>query len=82
MWNRITDIIKTTTCMLQSGEIPPKTPPEHRADLSKINFLASKKFYVVFWSIIILSLFYAASVCILFLTSSFPDIIIPFVSIK
>jgi hypothetical protein len=67
--------------MLHSGDIPPNTPPQHREDLSKINFLASKKFYVVFCSIIILALFYGISIFVLFLTAVTPSLTVPFVSI-
>jgi hypothetical protein len=67
--------------MLSSGKVPPNTPPEYREDLSKINFLASKKFYVVFCSVIMLALFYAASIVVLFLTAASPSLTVPFVSI-
>jgi hypothetical protein len=50
-------------------------------DLSKVNFLASKKFYVVFCSVIILAIFYAASIAVLFLTAAAPHLTVPFVSI-
>jgi hypothetical protein len=81
MWEKIIDITKTAGAMLRSGEVPPNTPPEYRKDLSKINFLASKKFYVVFCSVIILALFYAASIVVLFLTAASPSLTVPFVSI-
>ena len=67
--------------MLQSGKVPPNTPLSQRNDLSKVNFLASKKFYVVFCSVIILAIFYAASIIILFLTATCPTLTVPFVSI-
>lgn len=81
MWSRIINVAKTASAMLNSGEVPPNTPPKYREDLSKINFLASKKFYVVFCSVIILSLFYAASIFVLFLTAASPNLTVPFVSI-
>ena len=67
--------------MLHSGEVPPNTPDRYKEDLSKVNFLASKKFYVVFCSVIILSLFYAASIFVLFLTATAPNLTVPFVTI-
>jgi ABC-type Na+ efflux pump permease subunit len=70
MWQKIVDIAKTASSMLHSGDIPPNTPPEYQSDLSKVNFLASKKFFVVFCSVIILSVFYAVSIFVLFLTST------------
>lgn len=81
MWQKIIDIAKTASSMLHSGEVPPNTPFEYEKDLSKINFLASKKFYVVFCSVIILAVFYAASIVVLFLTSPVPHLTGPFVTI-
>lgn len=81
MWERIVQIAKTASAMLHSGEVPPNTPPQFKKDLSKVNFLASKKFYVVFCSVIILALFYAASIVVLFLTAASPSLTVPFVSI-
>jgi len=81
MWQKIIEIAKTASAMLHSGDVPPNTPPEYRDDLSKVNFLASKKFYVVFCSVIILAIFYAASIFVLFLTAASPSLTVPFVSI-
>ncbi len=81
MWNKIIDIAKTASAMLHSGEVPPNTPSRYKEDLSKVNFLASKKFYVVFCSVIILSFFYAASIFVLFLTATTPNLTVPFVTI-
>lgn len=75
MWQKIIEIAKTASSMLHSGDIPPNTPPQYQKDLSKINFLASKKFYVVFCSIIILSIFYGVSIFVLFLTAPMPSTI-------
>lgn len=81
MWERIIDIAKTASAMLHSGQVPPKTPSRYQEDLSKVNFLASKKFYVVFCSVVILAIFYAASIIVLFLTSAAPHLTVPFVTI-
>jgi len=81
MWDKIIDIAKTASAMLHSGEVPPNTPDRYKEDLSKVNFLASKKFYVVFCSVIILSFFYAASIFVLFLTATAPNLTVPFVTI-
>lgn len=81
MWERIVEIAKTASAMLHAGEVPPNTPPKYREDLSKVNFLSSKKFYVVFCSVIILAVFYAASIFVLFLTAASPNLTVPFVSI-
>jgi hypothetical protein len=81
MWEKIVQIAQTASSMLHSGKVPPNTPLQYKEDLSKVNFLASKKFYVVFCSVIILSIFYAASVFVLFLTAATPNLTVPFVSI-
>jgi len=81
MWQRIVEIAKTASAMLHAGEVPPNTPVKYREDLSKVNFLSSKKFYVVFCSVIILAIFYAASIFVLFLTAASPSLTVPFVSI-
>lgn len=81
MWERIVEIAKTASAMLHAGEVPPNTPIKYREDLSKVNFLSSKKFYVVFCSVIILAIFYAASIFVLFLTAASPNLTVPFVSI-
>jgi hypothetical protein len=81
MWEKIVEIAKTASSMLHTGEVPPNTPQRYREDLSKVNFLASKKFFVVFFSIIILSIFYGISIFVLFLTATQPSLTVPFVSI-
>jgi hypothetical protein len=81
MWQKIIEIAKTASAMLHSGSVPPNTPLEHRKSMSEVNFLASKKFYVVFCSVIILTIFYAASICVLFLTTVSPTLTMPFVTI-
>jgi hypothetical protein len=75
MWNKIIEIAKTASSMLHAGDIPPNTPDKYKEDLSKVNFLSSKKFFVVFCSVLILALFYGISVFVLFLTATFPSTI-------
>jgi hypothetical protein len=74
MWKRVTDTVQSAAAFLQSGKAPPNTPIQYREDLSKINFFSSKKFFIVFSSIVLLMLFYLVSVGILFLTVRFPTI--------
>lgn len=81
MLKKINNVILTAIAMLQKGKIPPHTPIQHRETMSDINFLSSKKFYVVFCSVIILSIFYSLSIGVLFLTAEFPALTLPFVSI-
>jgi hypothetical protein len=82
MWAKVIEIAKTASSMLHSGDVPPNTPIEYQKDLSNINFLASKKFFVVFCSVIILSIFYGISIFVLFLTATMsPTITSAFVTI-
>jgi hypothetical protein len=74
MWDKILNTYHTATAFLQTKKVPPNTPLEYREDMSKINFFASKKFFIVFSSVVLLMLFYLSSVGILFLTSYFPGI--------
>jgi hypothetical protein len=81
MWEKITDIAKNATAFLQAGKVPPNTPVQYREEFGKINFFSSKKFFIVFSSVILLMAFYLVSVGILFITSFFPEIIQPYVTI-
>ena len=81
MWNRIKNTFYTATSFLQTGVAPPNAPIRYREDLNKINFFSSKKFFIVFSSIVLLMFFYLTSVGILFLTSFFPTITEPYVTI-
>lgn len=67
--------------MLSHDKIPPNTPPEYIQEMKSINFLRSKKFFVVFTSVLMLIVFYGISVFILFLTAPVPTITTPFVTI-
>jgi hypothetical protein len=81
MWNRITLLRQSLAAMLCSGKVPPNTPSQYIDEMKSINFLKSKKFFVVFTSIIMLLAFYGISVFILFLTAKIPTITFPFVTI-
>jgi hypothetical protein len=81
MFKKISEIVASATSFLKAGKVPRKTPIEFRQDFSKINFFSSKKFFIVFSSVVLLMLFYLISVGILFLTVSHPTIIDPYVTI-
>jgi hypothetical protein len=74
MWKKVTDTVQSAAAFLQDGKVPPNTPIQYREDLSKINFFSSKKFFIVFSSIVLLMVFYLVSVGILFLTAKFPTL--------
>lgn len=81
MWDRITLIGQSIAAMLSHDKVPPNTPTQYVEEMKSINFLRSKKFFVVFTSILMLLGFYAISVFILFLTAPIPTITTPFVTI-
>jgi hypothetical protein len=81
MWDKLTIIGQSVAAMLSHDKVPPNTPPEYIDDMKSINFLRSKKFFVVFTSILMLIAFYSVSVFILFLTATVPTITTPFVTI-
>jgi len=63
----ITDVLKTAASFLQQGVAPPNTPPEQVEELANTNHLASKKFFLAISGFVILGIFYAVSVAVLFL---------------
>lgn len=72
---------QSLAAMVSHDKVPPNTPPEYIDEMKSINFLRSKKFFVVFSSILMLILFYGISVFILFLTAPLPSITSSFVTI-
>jgi hypothetical protein len=81
MWNQIKLLGQSLAAMISNSKVPPNTPPEYIEELRSINFLRSKKFFVVFTSILMLLVFYGVSVFILFLTAPLPSITTSFVTI-
>jgi len=81
MWNRITEIAKTAAAMLQSGTAPPNTPAQYKEELGEINFFRSKKFFMVFFAVILLVGFGSLGIFGLFLTAAVPVITVPYVTL-
>jgi hypothetical protein len=81
MWDRIVILGQSLAAMLSYDKVPPNTPTKYVEELKSVNFLRSKKFFVVFSSILMLLVFYGISVFILFLTAPLPTITSPFVTI-
>jgi hypothetical protein len=68
-------LLKTAASFLQTGVAPPGTPENKKAELENTNHLASKKFFIAFSGFLILGLFYASSVAILFLMGNQTELI-------
>lgn len=81
MWDRIALIGQSLAAMLSHDKVPPNTPTQYMEEMKSINFLRSKKFFVVFSSVLMLLGFFGVSVFILFLTAPLPTITTPFVTI-
>lgn len=81
MWDRIALIGQSLAAMLSHDKVPPNTPTQYVEEMKSINFLRSKKFFVVFSSVLMLLAFFGVSVFILFLTAPLPTITTPFVTI-
>jgi hypothetical protein len=81
MIDKISVIWQSLAAMLSHDKVPPNTPPEYVEEMKSINFLRSKKFFVVASSVLMLIAFYAISVFILFLTAPLPTITTPFVTL-
>lgn len=72
MWTNIVNIGKTAAAFLQEGVVPPNTPPADAEEVAGINHLASKKFFLTLSAFLILGIFFAASVFVLFLMAAVP----------
>ena len=63
--NTVSNTTKSIGAFLQNGKTPPNTPLAVERQMSNINHLASKKFFIVFTSIILLSFIYYSSIFLL-----------------
>jgi hypothetical protein len=75
MWQNISNIAKTAAAFLQEGAVPPNTPKELEAQLGAANHLSSKKFFLAFSGFIILGIFFAVCVVILFMMAATPSLL-------
>jgi hypothetical protein len=78
MLNILSNVAKTAAAFLQNGKAPPGTPDNQKQELEKVNHLASKKFFLAISGFIILGIFYASSVLVLFTLSKSPALVAPF----
>ena len=61
----VSNTTKSVGAFLQTGKAPPNTPLAVERQMSNINHLASKKFFIVFTSVILLSFIYYSSIFLL-----------------
>lgn len=70
-----TRMLKTAASFLQTGVAPPGTPPDQKQQLENTNHLSSKKFFMAFSGFLILGVFYASSIGVLFLMEKNPQLL-------
>lgn len=75
MFKSISNITKTAASFLQTGTAPPGTPIDQKEEMEKTNHLTSKKFFLAFSGFIILAIFYASSIAVLFALNKYPGLI-------
>ena len=80
MWQNLTNIIQSASAFLQNGKAPPNTPEYLRQQMEETNHLSSKKFFIIFTSVLMLGFLYYSSVAIL-LTLHLPEHVSAFVTI-
>ena len=80
MFHNLVNIAKSTTAFLQNGVAPPNTPARLEKKLEDTNHLASKKFFIIFTSVLMLAALYYSSVAIL-LAIEMPEHVTAFVTL-
>jgi hypothetical protein len=80
MFTNLINITKSAAAFLQNGIAPPNCAPEIKRTLEEENHLSSKKFFIIFTSVVMLGALYYSSVAIL-LTIKMPEHVTAFVTI-
>ena len=75
MFKSALNIAKNAAAFLQHGVTPPGVCPEQNPDIANANHLGSKKFFAAFSGFIILAVFYASSIGMLFLLDHDPALL-------
>jgi hypothetical protein len=80
MWQHINNIVQSAGAFLQNGKSPPNTPDYLKQKMEETNHLSSKKFFIIFSSVLMLAFLYYSSVAIL-LSITLPEHVAAFVTI-
>ena len=80
MWQNIINIVQSASAFLQNGKAPPNTPARLEKQMEDTNHLSSKKFFIIFTSVLMLGVLYYSSVAIL-LAIKMPEHIAAFVTL-
>jgi succinate dehydrogenase hydrophobic anchor subunit len=76
MWHNIANIVQTAAAFLTNGKAPPNTPPRLEKQMEDTNHLASKKFFIIMTSLLIIVSMFFIAVGILFFIPKDHDIVI------
>jgi hypothetical protein len=79
-YKNIIDITRSATAFLQNGKAPPNTPKYLQKKMEETNHLSSKKFFIIFTSVLMLGTLYYSSVAIL-LVIMVPEHVAAFVTL-
>lgn len=80
LFKNITDITRSASAFLQNGKAPPNTPEYLQRKMEETNHLSSKKFFIIFTSVLMLAALYYSSVAIL-LAIKMPEHVTAFVTL-
>lgn len=80
MWHSIVNVVQSAGAFLQNGKAPPNTPDYLKKKMEDTNHLSSKKFFIIFTSVLMLAALYYSSVAIL-LTIRMPEHVPAFVTL-
>lgn len=80
MWKNVINIVQTAGAFLQTGKAPPNTPYYLKRQMEEKNHLSSKKFFIIFTSVLMLGILYYSSVFML-LAIKLPEHVTAFVTI-
>jgi hypothetical protein len=80
MWHNLVNVVQSAGAFLQNGKAPPNTPARLKHEMEDKNHLASKKFFIIFTSVLMLGALYYSSVAIL-LAIEMPEHITAFVTL-
>lgn len=80
MWQNIVNVVQSASAFLQNGKAPPHTPDYLKKQMEEKNHLSSKKFFIIFTSVLMLGALYYSSVAIL-LAIQMPEHVTAFVTL-
>lgn len=80
MWQSVVNVVQSAGAFLQNGKAPPNTPARLEKQMEDTNHLSSKKFFIIFTSVLMLAALYYSSVAIL-LAIHMPEHIAAFVTL-